>query len=57
MAKFIKRFCRTGRLIYLNPLVNSDIFIAQGTIAWQAGSGRRTVITEEIQKIVEDQMR
>jgi len=56
VAKFIKRFCRTGRLTYLNPLVSSIIFIAQGTIARQASSCRRTVITEEIQKIVEDQM-
>jgi len=56
VAKFIKRFCRIGRLTSLNPLVSSNIFIAQGTITRQAGSGRRTVISEDIQKIVEDQM-
>jgi len=33
------------------------MFITQGTIARQAGSGRKTVITEEIRRIVEEQMR
>ena len=32
------------------------VFIAQGTIARQPGSGRRTIITDEIRKIVEEQM-
>ena len=41
-------------MIRLNPVA---IFIAQGTITRQGGSGRRTVITEEIRKIVEEQMR
>ena len=54
VAKFLERFLRTGRLTRLNLVA---IFIAQGTIARQAGSGRRTVITEEIRKIVEEQMR
>ena len=32
------------------------MFIAQGTITRQAGSGRKTVITEEIRRIVKEQM-
>ena len=34
VAKFLKRFLRTGRQTRLNPVT---IFIAQGTIARQAG--------------------
>ena len=56
VAKFIKRFRRTGTLIDLIFWL-VRIFIAQGTIARQAGSGRRTVITDEIRRIVEEQMR
>ena len=32
------------------------MFIAQGTIARQAGSGRKIVRTEKIRRIVEEQM-
>lgn len=49
VAKFIKRFCRIGRLTCVNPWLVA-IFIVQGTIARQAGSGRRTVIMEVTQK-------
>ena len=33
------------------------MYIAEGTITQQAGSGRRTVITDEVRRIVEEQMR
>ena len=40
--------------MYYNDVHNKFV---QGTIARQAGSGRKTIITEEVQRIVEEQMR
>ena len=57
VAKFIKRFRRTSRLHDMTAiLIARPLLFKAPCIARQAGSGR-TVVTEEIQRIVEEQMR
>ena len=55
MAKHIKKFAATGttsKFIAFFTTLN-----AQGTLARLSGSGRRSVITAEVCRIVEEQMR
>jgi len=57
VVKFIKRFQQTGKLTRFDSQVTVlAMYIAEGTITQQAGSGRKTVITDEVRRIVEKQM-
>ena len=55
MAKLIKKFAATGTTIKF--IASFTTFIAQGTLARQSGSGRRSIIIAEVCRIVEEQMR
>ena len=54
MAKFIKRFYITGRL---HQLFFVAICNAKGTIAHQSCSGRKSIVTSEICKVMDEEIR
>ena len=57
-AKFLKRFFVTGKLVNCSSsFMLIKTLVAEGTLARRPGSGRKSVITDEVQQIVEEQMR
>ena len=55
VAKLIKKLTATGTTSKF--IASFTTLIAQGNLARQSGNGRRSVITAEVCKIVEEQMR
>ena len=58
IAKFLKRFLVTGKLANcLSSFMLIKTLVAEGTLARRPESSRKSVITYEVQQIVEEQMR
>ena len=57
VAKFLKRFRETGTVRRCYSRICLFANYTLGTIARAAGSGRRSVITDEVKAVVEQQMR
>ena len=55
VARFIKKFAATGTTSKF--IASFTTLTAQGTLARLSGSGRRNVITAEVCRIMEEQMR
>ena len=58
IAKFLKRFFASGKLANCSSsFMLITTLVAEGTLARRPESGRKSVITYEVQRIVEEQTR